>query len=106
MLQSRQQSPRYRLLHLSLEVLEVSIQRGRRHAHLRPRLALGQQPTPAHQRKASRGQTWLGDGQRTPPVRRNRKQEVFWQWHPHKIPQPRPRRRPYCRPLRELVDSR
>ena len=106
MLQSRRQSPRYRLLHLSLEVLEVSIRPMHRHAHFRLRLPLDCQANPAHRRRVSRDQTWLGEDQSARLARQNRKQEVFWQWHPHKIPPPRPRRRPYCRPLRELVDSR
>lgn len=63
MLQSRQQSPGYQLLRLSLEELEVSIRPIHRHAHCRPRLPLDCQPNPAHQRRMSRGQTWPGEGQ-------------------------------------------
>lgn len=63
MLQSRRQSPRYRLLHLSLEVWEVSIPPGRRHAYFRLRLPLDCQPNPAHQRRVSRDPTWPGEGQ-------------------------------------------
>jgi hypothetical protein len=106
MLQSRRQCPRYRLLHLSLEVLEVSIRPVHHHAHFRLRLPLGHQPNPARQRRVSRDPTLPGEGRRTRLVRRNQKQEVFWQWRPHKTPPPRPRQRQCCRPLPELLDSR
>ena len=72
MLQSRQQSPRCRLLHLSLAVLEVSIPPVHRHAHFRLRLPLDHQPNPAHQRRVSRGQTWPGEGQWARLARRSR----------------------------------
>ena len=48
--QSRQQSLRCWLLHLSLEVLEVSIRPVHRHAHFRLRLPLDCRPNPARQR--------------------------------------------------------
>ena len=78
MLQSRQQSQRCWLRHLSLGVLEVSIPPIHRHARRRLRLPLDHRPNPAHQRRVSRGQTWPGEGQRTRIVRWNRKQEVLW----------------------------
>ncbi len=71
MLQSRRQSPRYRLLHPSLAVLEVSIRPVHRHAHFRLRLPLDCPPNPAHQRRVSRGPTWPGEGHCARLVRRS-----------------------------------
>lgn len=71
MLQSRQQSQRCRLLHLSLGVLEVSIPPIHRHARRLLRLPLDHQPNPARQERVSRGQTWPGEGQWARLVRRS-----------------------------------